>query len=117
MDKELRKIVGAISQKVANTSTGHCRECGISWDFVEGKHISLSEKKGFFIVCEACWENLNIVELLKHCETLHNEWEFFGGPNGDPTLNEMFKAAIEEYVKGMDDQGKKLDDLLKEHKL
>ena len=99
MDKEIRKSVGAISQKVANTSVGHCSECGISWDFVKGKSIPYTEKSGFFIVCEHCWNNTGIKDLIKHCTKLHKEWEYFGGTENDPTLDRMINVVMNEYVK------------------
>ena len=94
MNKQIRKILGVISQKVF-PQMGSCGSCGMTWNVCEGHSTNYTESSGCFPLCELCWKELTPETRLPFYRKLWDSWEKENVVDKDNRWKNIEKAVLE----------------------
>ena len=53
---------------------GRCMRCGDSWWYKKTGHVSYSDNRGMFPVCQECQDSISKYELYDYCRELAMKW-------------------------------------------
>ena len=94
MNKQVRKALGVISQKVF-PQMGSCGSCGMTWNVCEAHSTQYTERSGCFPLCELCWKEFTPNERLPFYKKLYNEWIRQGSNPDEEKWESIEKAVLE----------------------
>lgn len=113
LERIKRKPFVAGVYRMMHPSYSTCGCCGLPWAVAKPHHIDMVEctdehcGRGFFPVCEWCWQNKSWEEISNAVIDLHKFWFFDGLEHGyEPpyTLKEMLDKTGQDYEKRKGEQ-------------
>ncbi len=78
-----------------------CMMCGMPWKYAKFHTINYSENRGFFTMCEKCWDKTSVENKIDSARRLAHAWAIQDPFNVDeikkhlPEMIEAIKKEIE----------------------
>lgn len=102
MKEKLKRIPIVVRLlQLLHPAYSRCTICGLPWSNCESHTIQVTRGKGFFHVCQYCWERNDIHTLKQACIPVYNMWlEQYKKFNVKPdiTLQQMYDAVEKDKL-------------------
>ena len=107
--KRLKIIIFFI--RLFNKKYKYCQKCGMPWNKCLPKIIHMSYYAGVFAICQNCWDNLKIDEIIKCYIKLYNTDKVKIICYGTTNYGKCMNYTLDELIKGIQEEYKNSTDL------